>query len=266
MRAGKVVVVGPGSESEVALLRVGPVSGVGPLAQGGLDEALGFAVGLRGVGASAVVFEAHLAASATELMGAIAAAIIGEQGANGDAVASEEVHGMLEKSDGGVGLLVREDASEGQARVVVDGDMQGLPTRVFMLTTAAAIAAPRDLLEAGHALDIEMEKITRKRRLITDHGRQRMQIAPATEPSAAQNAADGGRTESGASRDLIGGTMLTAEFNHQPDQARRSGSRTAMWTRGAVAQSGGAFAPITANPLGGGFGSHAKAGGGSAEA
>jgi len=45
MRPGEVVVVSPGSECEVALIGVGPVSGVGPLAQGGLDEAFGFAVG-----------------------------------------------------------------------------------------------------------------------------------------------------------------------------------------------------------------------------
>ena len=63
MRTGVVVVVGPGSEGEVSLLGVGPVSGVGPFAQGGLDEAFGFAVGLRRVGASAAVFEAHLATS-----------------------------------------------------------------------------------------------------------------------------------------------------------------------------------------------------------
>lgn len=39
---------------------------------------------------------------------------------------------------------------EGHAGVIVDGDMQGLPTRIFLSPAAAAIAAPRDLLEAGH--------------------------------------------------------------------------------------------------------------------
>ena len=169
---------------------------------------------------------------------AIAAAVIGEQGADGDAVASEEVNGILEKGDGGVGLLIGEDLGEGQTRVIVDGDVQGLPSGMFVLTTTAAIAAPGDLLEAGHALDIEMEKIAGKGMFVAHHRRQGMQIAPAAETSAAQNAADGGRTESGASRNLIGRTMLTAELNHQPDPARRSGSGTAMRTRGAVAQSG----------------------------
>jgi hypothetical protein len=151
-------------------------------------------------------------------------------------------------------------------RVIIDGDVQGLPAGMFLLTTAAAIATPNDLLEAGHALDVEMEKISGKGMLITHHRGQRMQIAPAAETSAAQNAADGGRTESGAARNLISRTMLTAELDHHPDLARRSGSGTAMRTRGTVAQSGRSFALITVNPLGCGFGSHAKAGGGPTEA
>jgi len=138
------------------------VSGIGPLPQSGL-EAFGFAVGLRGVRASAAVFEAHLQTNLAKLMGAIAAAVIGKQSTNDDAVASEEVNCIPEEGDGGVSLLIGEDASEGQARVVVDSDVQGLPTRMFVLTPAAVIAAPRDLLEAGHALDIEMKEIARGR-------------------------------------------------------------------------------------------------------
>ena len=234
MRADEVVVVGPGSQGEIALIGVRPVSGIGPLAQSGLDEAFGFAVGLRRVRPSAAMFEPHLETSVAELVGAIAAAVIGEQGANGDATASEEVNRILEESDGGVGPLIGEDASEGQARVVVDGDVQSLPPRMFMLATPTAIAPPNDLLEAGHAFDVEMEKIARKGMLIADHRRSGMQIAPAAETSAAQNAADGGRTESGALRNLIGRTLLTAERNHQPRPARRSGSGTAVRTRGAI--------------------------------
>ena len=118
--------------------------------------------------------------------------------------------------------------------MVVDRDVQGLPTRMFMLTTASAIATPNDLLEAGQALDVEMEEIAGKGMLIAHHRRQGMQIAPAAETSAAQNTADGGRTESGALCNVIGRTMLTTEFNYQPDLARRSGSWAAMRTRGPI--------------------------------
>ena len=119
------------------------------------------------------MFEAHLETSAAKLVRAIAAAVIGEQGANGDAMASEKVNGILEKGDGGGGLLIGEDAGEGQARVIVDGDVQGFPAGMLVLTAAAAVAAPGDLLEAGHALDIEMEKIAGKGMLIAHHRRQR---------------------------------------------------------------------------------------------
>lgn len=101
MRADEVVIVGPGSEREVALLRVRPVSGVGPLAQGGLDKAFGFAVGLRRVRASAAMFEAECETGLTKVMRAITAAIIGKQSADGDAMAKEKVNGILEKGDGG---------------------------------------------------------------------------------------------------------------------------------------------------------------------
>jgi hypothetical protein len=68
------------------------VSGIGPFAQSGLNEAFGFAVGLRRVRASAAVFEAHLETGLAKQVGAIAAAVIGEQSADDDAVASEEVN------------------------------------------------------------------------------------------------------------------------------------------------------------------------------
>jgi hypothetical protein len=55
MRAIPVVVVGPRLQMSVPLLGVGPVLCIGPFGQGGLDEALGFAVGSWGVGPGAVM-------------------------------------------------------------------------------------------------------------------------------------------------------------------------------------------------------------------
>lgn len=161
--------------------------------------------------------------------------------------------------------MIGEDLGKGQTRVIVNGDVQGLPSGMLVLAAATTVGAPRDLLEAGHALDIEMEKIAGKGMFITHHRRQGMQIAPAAETSAEQNTADGGRTESGASRNLIRRAMLTAKFDDQLHPARRSGSGTTVRTRGAVTQSGSSFLSITANPLGNGFGSDPKTGCGTAE-
>jgi hypothetical protein len=132
-----IVVVVPGSKGLVSLLGVAPVSGVGPFAQGGLDKAFGLAIGLWRVRAGAAVFEADQLASAAKLMGAITAAIVGEQGANADAVASEEVKSIVQKSDGGIGLLIGQDLGESQAGVVVDGDVESFPAGMLVLAAPA---------------------------------------------------------------------------------------------------------------------------------
>ena len=59
-------------------------------------------------------------------MGTIAAAVIGKQSAYGDVVAGVEGEGVAQEAEGGLGLLIGQQLGEGQAGVVVDGDMQGL--------------------------------------------------------------------------------------------------------------------------------------------
>jgi hypothetical protein len=86
------------------------VSGIGPLVQSGLDEAFGFAVTLGRVRPGVAVFKAHLLASAVEVMGAITAAVVGEQSAHAAAGASEEVDGFAQKSHGGVGFLIGQES------------------------------------------------------------------------------------------------------------------------------------------------------------
>jgi hypothetical protein len=49
-----------------------------------------------------------------------------------DAVTSEEVDRVAQKSDGGVGFLIGQDLGEGQARVIVDGNVQSLPARMLV--------------------------------------------------------------------------------------------------------------------------------------
>ncbi len=59
MRASEVVVVGPGLQVVASrCVGVGPVAGVSPFAQGGLDEAFGLAVGAWRVRAGATMVEA----------------------------------------------------------------------------------------------------------------------------------------------------------------------------------------------------------------
>jgi hypothetical protein len=127
MRAVEVVMLQPGRELLIAFLGVEVMANVGPLAQGGLDEALGLAVGARSVRTSEAVLDAELEAGGAELSGAIAGAVVGEQAANGDAVVGVEGDGGAQKGDGGFALLVGKHAGESEAGVIVDGDVQSQP-------------------------------------------------------------------------------------------------------------------------------------------
>ena len=63
-------------------------SGIGPFAQGGLDEAFGLAVGSGRIGFSSDVFEAELFAGGGEGVRGIARPVIGHDPFDGDAEAS----------------------------------------------------------------------------------------------------------------------------------------------------------------------------------
>jgi hypothetical protein len=165
-----VVVVGPGLEFQVSLVGVGPVLGVGPLSESGLDKPLGFSVGSGSVRSGAVMFDVHTRASFAKLCRPVAGAVVGEQGANGDAVGSEELYRRVQEVDGGFGLLVGQHLSEGQAGVVINGHMKCQKTGMLQLTAQAAIATATDLREARHAFDIEMQQIAGYGMLVALHG------------------------------------------------------------------------------------------------
>src|SRR5579863_3465428 len=182
----------------IAFLRVEVMANVGPLAQGGLDEAFRLAIGAGSVGTGEAVLDAELEAGGAEVSGAIAGAVVGEQAADRDAVLGVEGDGGVQEGDGSFGLLVGQHAGEGEAGVIVDGDVQSLPAGELRAAAAPAIAPNGDLLVAGHALDVEMEQIAGSRMLITHDRWGGMEMAPAVEMSAPQDAADSGGAEMGS--------------------------------------------------------------------
>ena len=79
----EVVMLEPGRELLIAFVGVEVMANVSPLAQGGLNEAFGLAVGAGSVRAGEAVLDAELEAGGAKLAGAIAGAVVGEQAADG---------------------------------------------------------------------------------------------------------------------------------------------------------------------------------------
>src|SRR5438046_801294 len=104
-----VVAVEKGLEAVVAFGGGVVRMSVGPLAEGGLDEALGLAVGLGSVRAGEAVCESELSHGGLHRFRAVTGAIVGVNALNLDAEALEESEGGVEEGDDTFGLFVWED-------------------------------------------------------------------------------------------------------------------------------------------------------------
>ena len=100
-----VVLVNPGSEVAQTFGRVLIEASVGPLANGGLDEAFGFTVGARGVEASALGLDMEGMADGEKGMGTETGTVVGEHAADANAEAGEVGNGLAQESAGGNGLF-----------------------------------------------------------------------------------------------------------------------------------------------------------------
>jgi len=70
------------------------------------------------------MFDLHTRAGFAKLCGAVAGAVVGEQGANADSVGGEELYRRVQEADGGLGFLIGQDLRECDAGVVIDGHME----------------------------------------------------------------------------------------------------------------------------------------------
>src|SRR5581483_11841275 len=176
--------------------------GVSPFSQAGLDEALGLAIGLGRVGLSADVLEAKRLAGVAEGVGFIAGAVVGHYAGHDDAEAGVVGDRCLQEGDGAFLLLIGQDLAEGDARGVVDADMDELPTRPPLLAAplAAGVAlagsiagdAVTDLVEATELLDVDVDQLAGPLALVAHDRLRRLQVPDPAQPDPPQDAAHRG--------------------------------------------------------------------------
>src|SRR5438874_7970976 len=118
-----IVMVEPGRQGGVALPRgrIGP--GIGPLAQAGLNEPLGLAVGARRVRPGAFVSEPSGRQRRPESLAEIGRTVIGHDPFDGHPLPGKPAEGALEKADRAVLALVRQDLAVSQPGRVIDAHM-----------------------------------------------------------------------------------------------------------------------------------------------
>jgi hypothetical protein len=98
--------------------------------------------------------------------------------------------------------------------VIVDGDMQDLPAGTASFVTRIAGDAVPGLGKASQFLGVQVQPITGMWVFVAAHRHDRLQVAPAVEMVAAQDAADSGAAQAGGLGDAHAGpTLRTCEWH-----------------------------------------------------
>src|SRR5438876_9279732 len=128
MRAMPVVVMNPTTEHGGALRGMLVGDAIGPLAQCRLDEALGFAIGLRSVGTSEFVLELQPVTRGCEAFRAESRTVICEHSTHRYAQMAEIADAGVQEGDRAGAAFIGFHLGKANARVVVDGDKQVFPS------------------------------------------------------------------------------------------------------------------------------------------
>ena len=191
-------------------------SGISPFSQRGLDEAFGFAVGLRGVRLNPDVLDSELFASAGEGFGEVAATIVSHDAFNGNAEAPEVGDGGDQERDGAFLLLVGEDLSTRYPGMVVDSDVDEFPacTLATAIARAATSDAVADAVEAAEFFDVEMDDFAGPLALVARVGFLRLEAGEPAEAAAFENARDTGFGDTELGCDVLLGAAFTSQTFH----------------------------------------------------
>jgi len=123
-----------------------------------LDEAFGLAVGARSVGAGEDVGKVTAAQVAAEKPTAVAASVVGHDAEGLDAELGIVGQGGIEEGDGGALRLIGQELDEGDAGVIVDGDVEILPSGVSAAATSRTVRRTTGTSETPQGFNIEMEQ------------------------------------------------------------------------------------------------------------
>jgi hypothetical protein len=177
-----------------------------------LDEAFGLAIGLRAIGFGEEMFEAEFEAGGGEEFGAIGGATIGEELLDGDAVRGVEAEGLVQSVEHAGGAFVREETSEGEAGVVVDGDVETFDAGAWIAEGAITGGADAWAMEGAELLDVEVEEFAGRGAFVAQRRRFRtIERREAIEVMTAQDAGESGLGDWEDHHDLSVGASLAAQ-------------------------------------------------------
>jgi hypothetical protein len=240
MRAMEVIVmkvVGKeGSSVVTGVIR----TSISPLAGDGLDEAFRLAVCLRAIGFSEEMGEAEFMAGSGEELGAIGWAAIGEELLDGEAVSGVEAEGQVQSLEDALGAFVREETGEGEAGVIIDGDVETFDAGAWIAEGAVTGGAHARAIKAAELLDIEVEKFAGRGAFVAPRRRfGRIQSGEPIEVMTAQDAGESGLGDRENHHNLSVGASLAAQSEDLGFELRSGLAGLTMRHRRTIDQASG---------------------------
>src|SRR2546423_10282711 len=187
MRTVLIVVVQPMRQPSGALPRMAVSAAIRPLAKSGLNESLGFAVGLRAIGARTRATNVVSLASTGEVARGEYLAVIGEDTLNSHAESSIVGERLLQEAHGALRALGRPDLGKGDTRMIVNGHVGVIKSDAAsaLLTVAGDPMAYHP--NAYQALDVQMQQFAWRRALVALRQRRGLERGQPTEPRTCQH-------------------------------------------------------------------------------
>jgi hypothetical protein len=108
---------------------------------------------------------------------------------------------------GGSSGFVREHGSEGDAGVVVDGDIEKLSASAASLVLRIAGDAVARFGDAGKLLDVDVQQIAGSGMFVTDDGNLGLEVLHGVQLETGENATDRGAAQAGGLRDANTGLV-----------------------------------------------------------
>jgi hypothetical protein len=232
-----------------AVGRAGVKGSISPLAKGGLDEALGFAIGLGSIGLGEEMADLAKTQSGSEEVRAISRTVVGHEALNLDAQRGEVSQSVAQEGDGAGSAFIGKDLSEGNAGGIVDGDMDVFPAGTAGLVGRVTGKAMAGALDATEFFDIEVEKFAGMLALVANDRRSRVESREAGETVSGQDARDGGLGQSGEACDLEAREAQTTQRENDGDLGGRRAFGAREWNTTAIGQALRALGSKTCQPL-----------------
>jgi hypothetical protein len=249
VRPSGVVMVEPIGKSVLA--RLGGSIGlcVGPLAQAGLDEPLGLAVGARGVGLGAQVAQPQCAASLPPIVAAISRAIVGDDPLDSDAVAGKPGQRAFEKRHRAFLALVAQHLAVGQARGIINADVEVFPAGAAPAVAGIAGDAVANRLDAAELLDIDMDQLAGPLALVAHRRWFRFERRQPAQPDPAQELAHRRDRHAELPRDRRAAQPLSPQPLDLDNPLGRGAVPAALWRRTVISQGRRTATEIAGQPM-----------------